>query len=105
MTFSPGSNTANYNNGAQWNGLIGNVTSVGTNGGPSAYGTLDQSGNVWEWNENTVGDNKRINGGAWNSTLAEDISGDGFTSVHPISLFQEQLARPPLPNLTILEYA
>ena len=83
MTFSPGSNTANYNNGAQWNGLIGNVTSVGTNGGPSAYGTLDQSGNVWEWNENTDDANKRINGGAWNSTLASNISASGTASTLP----------------------
>lgn len=42
-------NFANYASGATWNGLAGNVTTVGTNGGPSAYGTFDQCGNVQEW--------------------------------------------------------
>lgn len=47
-----GYNSANYLNTANWNGTTtGNVTSVGTNGGPSAYGTYDQTGNVNEWND------------------------------------------------------
>jgi formylglycine-generating enzyme required for sulfatase activity len=46
-------NFANYNYGADWNSLNGNVTTVGTNGGPSAYGTFDMSGNVYEWNDRT----------------------------------------------------
>lgn len=45
-----GYNSANYGANANWNTTIdGNVTNVGTNGGPSAYGTFDQSGNVFEW--------------------------------------------------------
>jgi sulfatase modifying factor 1 len=44
-------NFANYNEGAVWNGAVGNYTSVGTNGGPSAYGAFDMGGNVWEWND------------------------------------------------------
>jgi formylglycine-generating enzyme len=50
---NPGANVANYNFGAQWNGVQGNVTTVGS-GGPlssSYYGTFDQGGNVEEWNE------------------------------------------------------
>jgi len=46
-----GSNTANFNSCADWDGVNGNVTTVGTNGGPSAYGTYDQAGNVGEWVE------------------------------------------------------
>jgi len=47
-----GSNSANYNQAANWNGTVaGNVTTVGSNGGPSAYNTFDQSGNVFEWND------------------------------------------------------
>jgi formylglycine-generating enzyme required for sulfatase activity len=41
-------NTANYNNSASWNALNGNVTTVGSNGQTSYYGTYDQSGNINE---------------------------------------------------------
>ena len=40
---------ANFASNATWNSLTGNVTTVGTNGGPSAYGAYDMTGNVWEW--------------------------------------------------------
>lgn len=46
-------NFANFNNAADWNSQDGNVTTVGTNGGPSAYGTFDMGGNVREWNDST----------------------------------------------------
>lgn len=46
-------NFANYNRAADWNGQDGNVTTVGTNGGASAYGAFDMSGNVYEWNDLT----------------------------------------------------
>ena len=62
-------NYANYASAAVWNGQQGNVTTVGTNGGPSAYGTFDMSGNVSEWNDVTgaAGSNKGIRGGFWRS--------------------------------------
>lgn len=41
-------NFANWGQRAIWNGSS-NVTSVGTNGGPSYYGTYDQNGLLWEW--------------------------------------------------------
>lgn len=44
-------NFANWNNGADWNGLDGNFTTVGTNGGPSYYGCFDMGGNIIEYNE------------------------------------------------------
>ena len=31
----------------------------------SAYGTRDQNGNLWEWNESQVGPNRNIRGGSW----------------------------------------
>jgi formylglycine-generating enzyme required for sulfatase activity len=68
MTFPIGNNSANYNGSANWNGTVdGNVTTVGSNGGPSAYGTFDQNGNVWEWNDLTgaAGSSRGIRGGAW----------------------------------------
>ena len=50
---NPGTNVANYNRGADWNGLDGNLTTVGSAGPLSQtfYGTWDQAGNVFEWSE------------------------------------------------------
>lgn len=59
------SNTANIGNCAAWNGVVGNVTDVGTNGGISYYGTYDQSGNIWEWTEGLVGSSRVFRGGNW----------------------------------------
>jgi len=47
----PGGNSANFNRGADWGGKDGNVTTVGTNGGPSTYGAFDMGGNVAEWTD------------------------------------------------------
>jgi formylglycine-generating enzyme required for sulfatase activity len=65
---NPGTNVANYNSGADWNGLDGNVTTVGSAGPGSAsfYGTFDQGGNVWEWNDtvtNIFGPDRGLRGG------------------------------------------
>ena len=48
-------NFANYGYGAPWSGGSPNVTTVGTNGGPSAYGAFDMGGNVFELNDLTGG--------------------------------------------------
>ncbi len=66
-------NSANYNNGAVWNGQTGNVTTVGTNGGSSAYGTFDMSGNVWELNDLTgaTGSSRGLRNGGWGSTASD----------------------------------
>jgi formylglycine-generating enzyme required for sulfatase activity len=82
MSFLVGSNSANYNNTAQWQpGVPASVTDVGTNGGPSFYGTEDQGGNVWEWTENLDNSDIIIMGGAFNTdAVSISISGTGTSS-------------------------
>jgi formylglycine-generating enzyme required for sulfatase activity len=61
-------NFANYLRVSDWNSQNGNVTTVGSNGGASAYGAFDMSGNLSEWNDLTgaAGSFRGRRGGRWN---------------------------------------
>ncbi len=49
-------------------GSVGHTTDVGSYAHPSPYGTFDQGGNVWEWNEAIVSSvNRGLRGGAFNT--------------------------------------
>ncbi len=94
-------NFANFNKAADWNSQDGNVTTVGTNGGPSAYGAFDMSGNISEWNDLTgaAGSPRELRGGGFsnddpfrlsssysNPTAPSDGSaGFGFRLASPVS--------------------
>jgi len=75
-------NYANYGSHADWNSQNGNVTSVGTNGGPSAYGAFDMSGNIEEWNSLTgaAGSSRGLRGGYWGSYASGLSSSGRYTS-------------------------
>ena len=78
-------NFANYNNDADWNSRNGNVTTVGTNGGHSAYGAFDMSGNVREWNDlnSSSSSSRGIRGGDWNDnsgSLSSSSARDDFNT-------------------------
>ena len=93
-------NFTNYNEQADWNSQNGNVTTVGTNGGPSAYGAFDMTGNLYEWNDLTgaAGSSRGLRGGdfrsdAFNVSSSRSISFDpssngvvlGFRLASPVS--------------------
>ncbi len=69
-------NFANFNSAADWNSQDGNVTTVGTNGGASAYAAFDMSGNIQEWNDLTgaAGSSRGLRGGDWISEDASNLS-------------------------------
>jgi formylglycine-generating enzyme required for sulfatase activity len=51
---------ANYNN------FVGSTTNVGTySSDPSSYGTFDQGGNVWEWNDAVTSLSRGVRGGSF----------------------------------------
>ena len=76
-------NFANYNSAADWNSQDGNVTTVGTNGGASAYGAFDMSGNLFEWNDLTgaAGFPRGLRGGDWGNGAFLVSSSFGYSDV------------------------
>ena len=105
-------NFANYNNGAVWNDRTGNVTTVGTNGGASAYDAFDMSGNLREWNDLTgaAGSSRGLRGGSYGvdaSFLSSSYRGTLDPSTGAIYL-GFRLASPvavPEPSTWVMELA
>jgi formylglycine-generating enzyme required for sulfatase activity len=76
-------NQANYKNGSNYNSGVYAVTqssnfsstqnyltdagAFGNSGGP--YGTFDQGGNVWEWNDAVISSDRGRRGGSWSNNV------------------------------------
>ena len=65
---NPGANVANYFRGADWDGLDGHVTTVGSAESTSPSGAFDMNGNVAEWNEALLVTQRGVRGGSWADT-------------------------------------
>ncbi|MCX7416727.1 MAG: SUMF1/EgtB/PvdO family nonheme iron enzyme, partial [Planctomycetia bacterium] len=99
---------AYYSPEANYNNAIGHSTDVGSfSGSGSFYGTFDQTGNVWQWNDldGTAGSSRGRRGGGWNnpSSYVSSSSLYGRYDFDPsleTSYIGFRLASPPTPTLT-----
>ena len=105
---NPGANVANYSFGADWNSLNGNVTTVGS-AGPSSdsyYGTADQGGNVWEWNEALIfGSFRGLRGGSWGDNLSSNLAASNRDLTNPTGeneVVGFRVATVPEPSTAVL---
>jgi len=89
-----GANQANYKNGVYSVTQVGGpidpnqnyLTDVGAfSGSGSFYGTFDQSGNVYQWNDldGAAGSSRGLRGGNWKAGSASNLSSSFSNSVDP----------------------
>ena len=80
---APGTTIGNSANQANYNGAIGHSTDVGSfSGSGSFYGTFDQSGNVYQWNDldGTAGSSRGLRGGDWYYDANYVLSSNRYSS-------------------------
>ncbi|MCC5808129.1 MAG: SUMF1/EgtB/PvdO family nonheme iron enzyme [Opitutales bacterium] len=78
---APAATTPNSTNAnsANYNGVVGTVTAVGGYTiAESHYGTFDQGGNVFEWNDATSGSNRGFRGGSYTANNTFLLSSGRF---------------------------
>jgi formylglycine-generating enzyme required for sulfatase activity len=86
---------------------VGSATDVGSyTGDASFYGTFDQGGNVWEWNDVVKqGWARGRRGGGWNSNVAyllSSIQDDGADPAQEFNYIGFRLAAVPEPSSMLL---
>ena len=96
---------------AVYNGVAGSPAAVNNAGGLSAYGTMGQNGNVWEWQEsafdginNSSSEAHVLRGGLWFDTERGLRSSDRFLFSPPNSdnFVGFRVASVPEPSSTVL---
>jgi formylglycine-generating enzyme required for sulfatase activity len=83
---APGTTIGSSPNQANYDQPLGTATDVGSfSGSGSFYGTFDQSGNVFQWNDldGTAGSERGWRGGAWSSYDSYDVSSSWRFSFAP----------------------
>ena len=95
-----GSNSANYL-------VVGDLTDAGVYAASdSPYGTFDQAGNVWEWNEALIGETERgARGGSFNSLSPSAFLTQVADGIVPTSEFPNvgfRVATVPEPSSLVL---
>lgn len=101
----PGNNVNFYQDGGYTIGSPYYRTEVGEfENSASPYGTFDQGGNVWEWNETTIGSSRGFRGGSWSnfeSSLGASVRGYNAPAAED-SLFGFRVASVPEPAMLLL---
>jgi formylglycine-generating enzyme required for sulfatase activity len=79
-------NSANFQNGGYTTGNTAYpLTDVGAYAlSDSPYGTFDQGGNIWEWNETVIGGIRGLRGGSFHHTLSSLRAAYPFTGLDPM---------------------
>ena len=107
-------NFANFGTAASWNmppvDSSGNVTTVGTNGGPSAYGAYDMTGNLWEWTNDPTNLAVWTRGGAWNSAnnpnpISAEFSRSNQPSTSQVNTLGFRIVSVPEPSTCVMALA
>jgi sulfatase modifying factor 1 len=105
-------NQANYYNGVyavtqsgSYSSSQNYLTDVGafSNSG-SAYGTFDQAGNVFEWNDAVIGSSRGLRGGSWNGN-GNYLQSSGRDSLDPTNEYSPvgfRVASVPEPSIAML---